>query len=185
MTGPCNAIGTAYLRLDLLPSASQLALRQKMQQYLQARLNTYQMIGTDNPGVLANYQHSVQLQQQIWTEAIMAAQHTGNTATLSLISRSLNAMFDITTTRIAATRNHPPLVIDVLLFALSWISALLAGYGMTDHTRIPWLQVFIFSAALTITIFVIRDLEYPRLGFIRVDAADQLLVETLQGLKGS
>lgn len=185
ITEEANAIGTAYLRLDLLPPAHQLALRQKMQQYLQARLNTYQMIGTDNPGVLANYQRSVQLQQQIWTEATMAAQHTGNTATLSLISRSLNAMFDITTTRIAATRNHPPLVIDVLLFALSWISALLAGYGMTDHARIPWLQVFIFSAALTITIFVIRDMEYPRLGFVRVDAADQLLVETLQGLKGS
>lgn len=185
ITEEANAIGTAYLRLDLLPSAHQLALRKKMQQYLQARLDTYQMIGTGNPGVLANYQRSVQLQQQIWTEATMAALQTGNTATLSLISRSLNAMFDITTTRIVATRNHPPLVIDILLFALSWISALLAGYGMTDHARIPWLQVFIFSAALTINIFVIRDLEYPRLGFIRVDAADQLLVETLQGLKGS
>jgi hypothetical protein len=31
-------------------------------------------------------------------------------------------------------------------------------------------------------VFVIRDLEYPRLGLIRVDAADQLLIETLQSI---
>jgi len=185
ITEEANAVGTAYLRLDLLPAAQQMALRQKMQQYLQSRLETYQHIGNNSPAALDAYQRSVQLQQQIWTEATLAAQHTGNTATLSLVSRTLNAMFDITTTRLAATRNHPPKVIDFLLFALSWISALLAGYGMSDHKRIPWLQVIIFSAALTITIFVIRDLEYPRLGFIRVDSADQLLVETLQGMQTS
>jgi len=47
---------------------------------------------------------------------------------------------------------------------------------------VPWLQVAIFAIALTVTVFVIRDLEYPRMGFIRVDAADQLLIETLQGM---
>ncbi|MBE7562612.1 DUF4239 domain-containing protein [Acidithiobacillus sp. HP-6] len=185
ITEEANAVGTAYLRLDLLPATQQMALRKKMQQYLQTRLETYQHIGTNTPAALDAYQRSIQLQQQIWTEATRAAQHTGNTAILSLVSRALNAMFDITTTRLAATRNHPPIVIEILLFALSWISALLAGYGMTDHQRIPWLQVIIFSAALTITIFVIRDLEYPRLGFIRVDSADHLLVETLQGMQTS
>ncbi|MBU2812518.1 DUF4239 domain-containing protein [Acidithiobacillus thiooxidans] len=179
ITEEANAVGTAYLRLDLLPATQQMALRQKMQQYLQTRLETYQHIGTNTPAALDAYQRSIQLQ------ATRAAQHTGNTAILSLVSRALNAMFDITTTRIAATRSHPPKIIDFLLFALSWISALLAGYGMTEHKRIPWLQVIIFSAALTVTIFVIRDLEYPRLGFIRVDSADQLLVETLQGMQTS
>jgi hypothetical protein len=40
----------------------------------------------------------------------------------------------------------------------------------------------VFAVALTVTVFVIRDLEYPRLGLIRVDAADQLLIETLQSI---
>jgi hypothetical protein len=42
--------------------------------------------------------------------------------------------------------------------------------------------VMVFAVALTVTVFVIRDLEYPRLGLIRVDAADQLLIETLQSI---
>lgn len=40
----------------------------------------------------------------------------------------------------------------------------------------------VFAVALTVTVFVIRDLEYPRLGLIRVDAADQLLIEMLQSI---
>jgi hypothetical protein len=40
----------------------------------------------------------------------------------------------------------------------------------------------VFAVALAVTVFVIRDLEYPRLGLIRVDAADRLLIETLQGM---
>ncbi|EQD26010.1 conserved hypothetical protein, membrane [mine drainage metagenome] len=94
-------------------------------------------------------------------------------------------MFDITTTRLAATRNHPPAVIDVMLFVLALMSALLAGYGMAGSARLPWLQVLVFALALSVTVFVIRDLEYPRLGFIRVDAADRLLLETLHGMKSA
>jgi hypothetical protein len=50
---------------------------------------------------------------------------------------------------------------------------------------LPWLQVLVFALALSVTVFVIRDLEYPRLGFIRVDAADRLLLETLHGMKAA
>jgi hypothetical protein len=34
-----------------------------------------------------------------------------------------------------------------------------------------------FSAILSLTVYVIVDLEYPRLGLIRVDAADQILID--------
>ena len=44
-------------------------------------------------------------------------------------------------------------------------------------------HMFIFAAILAITVFVIFDLEYPRLGLIRIDAADQVLVEVRQSMK--
>jgi hypothetical protein len=34
-----------------------------------------------------------------------------------------------------------------------------------------------FALIMTVTLYVIVDLEYPRLGFIRVDAADHVLIE--------
>lgn len=81
---------------------------------------------------------------------------------------------------VAAGRHRPLAVIDLMLFLLALMSALLVGYGMAEGERVPWLQMMVFAVALTV--FVIRDLEYPRQGLVRVDAADQLLIETLQGL---
>ena len=184
ITQEANAIGTAYLRLDLLPAVSRAPLRRLMRSYVQARLHTYGA-PVGSPQAAAAYTSSLRLQQQLWTGATSAALASGNTAVLSLVSAALNDMFDITTTRLAAARNHPPEVIDVMLFSLALMSALLAGLGMSSETRLPWLQVTVFSAVLAVTVFVIHDLEYPRLGFIRVDASDRLLLETLQGMQAA
>lgn len=59
------------------------------------------------------------------------------------------------------------------------MSALLAGYGMGETDHLPWMQVVLFAVALAVTVFFIRDLEFPRAGFIRVDGADQLLIDML------
>jgi hypothetical protein len=45
------------------------------------------------------------------------------------------------------------------------------------------MHMLVFAAILAITVYVILDLEYPRLGLIRIDAADQLLQEVRQGMK--
>jgi hypothetical protein len=40
-----------------------------------------------------------------------------------------------------------------------------------------------FAAIMAVTVYVILDLEYPRLGLIRVDAADQVLVDLRDSMK--
>ncbi len=35
-----------------------------------------------------------------------------------------------------------------------------------------WVHMMIFAGALAVALFVVTDLEYPRLGFIRVDSFD-------------
>jgi hypothetical protein len=94
-----------------------------------------------------------------------------------LLLSALNVMIDITTTRVVATQNHPPRVIFLLLAGLSLVSALLAGYVMSGTKVRSWLYMLIFAATMTITLYVILDLEYPRLGLIRIDEADQTLIE--------
>ena len=43
-----------------------------------------------------------------------------------------------------------------MLFLLALMSALLAGYGMAEGERVPWLQVMVFAVALTVT-----DVRHP------------------------
>ena len=54
---------------------------------------------------------------------------------------------------------------------------------MSGGKRRSWLHVLGFSAILAATVYVILDLEYPRLGLIRVDAADQVLVDLRQSME--
>jgi len=169
-----NHIGTAYLRLDLLRAEDRDALRTLFREYLDSRIQTYAIL-PDVKAALAEYDRTQQLQSQIWTRSIEAAQKTGTSyASIQLIP-ALNAMVDITTTRLAVTQFHPPRIVFVMLAILSLIAAMLAGYQMSTAARRSWFHVFLFVLTFTLAVYVILDLEYPRLGLIRVDAADTLL----------
>lgn len=94
-----------------------------------------------------------------------------------LLLPSLNDMIDITTTRLMATMQHPPKVIFLLLGVMCLLGALLAGYSMSGGKSRNLLHMIIFALVMTLTVYIILDLEYPRLGLIRVDDADIVLIE--------
>jgi hypothetical protein len=100
-----------------------------------------------------------------------------------LLLPALNQMIDITTTRTVATQVHPPSVVYVLLMGLALVSALLAGFSMAESRSHNWLHTLLYAAILSLAIYVILDLEYPRMGLIRVDAADQLLMDVRQSMR--
>ncbi len=100
-----------------------------------------------------------------------------------LLLPALNAALDTASTRLAATKEHPPNVIFGMLFALCWIGALFAGYGMASSGPRNWLHALFFVTSLTVTLYVIVDLEFPRLGLIRVDAFDEVLQGARNGMR--
>lgn len=177
-----NAIGTACLRLDLLPANAQPALRESCRQYVEARLDGYRKL----PDIVAAKQalaRASQFQGQIWSQALAACQG-GPQATTMLLLPALNAMIDITTTRSMATQIHPPLVIFAMLCVLALASSLLAGYSMAGgRPSSCWIHMLAFAVIMAVTVYVIFDLEYPRWGWIRVDAVDQVLVDLRDSMK--
>lgn len=171
-----NDIGTAYLRIDLLPADRQPALRGLFRKYVDSRLATYRE-GLDTEAGLAEQARANALQSEIWKQAVMASQAPGvATPAGMLMLPALNAMFDITTTRTMAAKMHPPTAIFAMLFGLAVASALLAGYGMGGSSTRPVFHMVMFAVAMAVSSYVILDLEYPRLGLIRLDAFDQALV---------
>jgi hypothetical protein len=178
-----NAIGTAYLRLDLLPTGAQPALRETFRQYVNSRLETYRKL-PDNEAAKAEHSKSIKLQEAIWTNAVAASQSQGaSPAAPMLLLPALNQMIDITTTRTMALQLHPPLIIFGMLFLVALASALLAGYSMAGGKDRKWLHVIGFALVIGITVYVILDIEFPRAGLIRVDAFDQALLDFLKNMK--
>ena len=178
-----NNIGTAYLRLDLLPASAQPALRDSFRRYVESRLEVYRKL-PDLEAVKVELARSTQLQGDIWSQAVAAGRLEGAPpAATILLLPALNQMIDITTTRTMATQMHPPVVIFVLLFGLALASALLAGYGMAGGKSRNWIHMLGFAAVMAVATNVTLDIEYPRLGLIRVDAFDQVLVDVRDSMQ--
>jgi hypothetical protein len=181
-TMEANAIGTAYLRIDLLPAQSQPALRKLFRQYVESRIARFQDYANEEASQ-ADYRLGLKLQGDIWKLAVAAVKSADNPQVAQQILPALNDMIDISTTRLVATQTHPPNIIYIMLYGLGLVVAMLAGYGMSASHARQWLHVLAFSGAITMTIYVIMDIEHPRSGLIRVDAIDQLLVDALDSMK--
>jgi hypothetical protein len=181
ITQEANAIGTAWLRIDLLPAAKQPALRALFRDYVQARLDTWHDV-SDQAATAAAGARSAALQGRIWTASLAAADGV-QPPVANLVVPALNDMFDITTARQAATQAHPPAAILLMLFALGMAASLLTGYELGASRTRRVFHTLAFVVAITATVYVIMDMEYPRLGLIRIDSADQVLRDVLHGMQ--
>jgi hypothetical protein len=177
-----NNIGTAWLRLDLLPADAQPALRGHFRSYLDSRIETYRLF-SDPAAAAKELAVSLRLQGAIWKEAVAASARPEAGRADTLLLPALNEMFDIVTTRTMASRTHPPPIVFWMLGTLVLSGALFAGFGMAGGRTRSWVHYLGYAGIMALTVLVTLDLEYPRLGMIRVDAADQALVEVRAGMK--
>jgi hypothetical protein len=177
-----NDIGTAWLRLDLLPAQAQPALRTLFRRYVDSRLEMYGQLQTIE-ATRSELQRSADLQAEIWSAAVTACGEKKDAATTTLVLGSLNGMFDITTTRAAAGRMHPPPVVFGLLFVLALASAFVAGHGMASAASAPWVHMLTFAVAIAASVYLVLDIEYPRAGFVRINGFDQTLAEFRRSMR--
>jgi hypothetical protein len=177
-----NAIGTAYLRLDLLPAGDQPLLRGEMRHYLESRLAFYDRL-LDFRAATAERQHADEIEQQIWSHALDAAARAPDTRATLLVLPSLNAMFDAAGKRYAALRMHLPVAIFIQLLLIALVCGFFAGIGMSKRKRPSYLHMVMFAGVIAVTAYVILNLEYPRVGFGRLRALDIILREQLAAMK--
>jgi hypothetical protein len=178
-----NAVGVAYLRLDLVSPELQPPLRQLFRDYLDARLAAYRLI-PDTVAAFAQLARSNRLQGEIWTQAVAATRAAnGHPDAGRLLLPAINQMIDITTVRTLAARMHPPRLIFYLLFGLALLCSLLAGIGMGHHKDRNWVHMIGFAVIVAATVLVILGIEYPRMGLTRLPMYDQVLADVRASMK--
>jgi hypothetical protein len=171
-----NAIGTAYLRLDLLPPEAQAPLRESFREYVASRALQYQHL-TNTAAARRDLAGATALQNDIWNQAVVATAGPENQAARMLLLSALNEMIDIVTTRSIAIQTHPPLIIWFALALLALVCAGLAGYAASRSERPSRFYAILFAAITVLILYIILDIEYPRYGFVRLDSVNQLLVD--------
>lgn len=177
-----NAIGTAYLRLDLLPPADAARLRAKLRGYLEARLRAVEA-SADIEVASSHEREADRLRQEVWSDAVLVVQAVGDREVKQLVIQSLNDVIDIATERSTMRNTHAAVPIQVFLVVLALVGALLAGFSMSRCLHPPWMHMLIFATVVSATIYLIFDMEYPRLGLIRIGAADRPMTELLESMR--
>jgi hypothetical protein len=176
-----NKVGSAYQTLSLLPNAPRAAIQAQMREYLRTRIETYSVL-PDVDAARASLARSEQLQDEIWITAVAEARAAADGAVMVVLP-AINDAFDAATTRTMAMYTHTPIMVFAMLGAVALLSALLAGYGMGAFFARPRMHMLIYAGTLALAIFVILELEFPQIGWVRVDRADANLVHLLERMK--
>ena len=175
-----NCIGTAWLRVDLMPPDVQPALREQLRQYTDARMEAFNKIPDIDAAKDALNRANV-LQNKIWKAAI-AERRDDAASGQRLLLPALNEMFDMATTRTITAQLHPPPIIYGMLAILVMAGATLTGYDMGAGKSSRWFHALAFVVVISLAIYVILDFEFPRIGLIRIRGLDQVFVELRQSM---
>lgn len=176
-----DAIGIAYLRIDLVPAEAQPKLRRLFRQYLEARLESHEFM-FDQEALKREREELARIQGEIWSAAVDASKQAPGPAGILLLP-AINQMIDIADNRYTAALIHAPVTVAVLLMCLSLLSAFLLGLALSARKSGTLLPSFLYSVAITLSLVVIMDLEFPRVGIVRLDVTDQAMVQLLELIK--
>lgn len=183
-----NAISTANDRLDMLDEPDRSDVRAQLKSYLDARLTLYKEDMTfsivDNMSVYDPDQLAkiAAIRKRLWRSAVSASARASTTAPSNLILPALNEVFSVARDRAGANERHPPRIIYLMLLGLGLTGSLLAGFGMAAGRQRSFLHIAAFTTAMSIALFIITDMEYPRQGLITTTHFDLFLEKVLNEL---
>ena len=184
-----NAASTANDRLGLFEGDVGRNLQTKLKDYTEARIDLYRM-----PHDFSLWRRSelfspeqqdkiVDLKNKLWAAAVTACPQANFRPACPQILPALASLFEVARLRLGASEKHPPQIVYVMLFGLGLGGSLLAGFGMAAATARSWVHMLIFAATLTVTLYAVTDMEYPRLGLIRIENFDHFLVDAHQQMQ--
>lgn len=172
-----NAIGTTYLRAQLLPKGMHDEVQGLLRQYLDARIQEGRINTTDTAERESPLRQANLMATQLWGHALRAAEEDGRAVTIGLFIQSLNEVIDAYGTRNASLNRHVPEIVLFLMFATIVMTTATLGYasGIAGH-RVT-LAAFVLVMLIALVVFLIVDLDRPRRGIIQVSQESLLTLQ--------
>ena len=152
-----NAIGTAWLRADLLEEPVRTALRSHFKAYVEARLEWSRTGQTD-------IERMLQLQEDIWLVTGEAVREDTSSALSRMVMEAVNKSFELASAREAAREAHIPDRVLVLLILYAFISVLMLGYVSGASGGLRRGAILLLLIQLSLAIALIRDIDRPGTG---------------------
>ena len=171
-----NAIGTEYVRADLLPVSDAVRVRELLKQYLGQRVLFYQT--RDEHQLKQINAQTARLQSALWM-VVQAAAAKQPTYPVGLAVSGMNDVLNSQGYTQAAWWYRLPVAAWAFMVAIAIFNSWLVGYS--SHQRgLIWFPIL--PLAVSISFFLIADIDSPRRGLIHV--VPQNLMSVSQSLQG-
>jgi len=173
-----NAIGSTANFALMLPEPAQKPILALLRDYTTVRIG----LGIpDDPAKLArDVARSVELQSQLWQQAVAVTAASPQSLPAYRFVASLNEMNNIHESRLTALRYHIPGAVMILLIVVAMVATGFTGYyagARGTHGRVATL---ITSLTIALVIMLVVDLDRPQRGLIQVPV--QPLIDAQQGI---
>lgn len=167
-----NAIGTSYLRAELLNGPQRAELRAALKEYTEHRIAVSAQLSQGwDPSVIGDIERK---QARIWRAAREGVVRQPEFAVAILTP--VNELIDLHTLRLNATRKGLPWLVMSLLIASSLLAIGMIGYGCGIENRRRRILTFSVALLISCVLWLTYDLDHPRSGLLRLsDAALQEL----------
>jgi hypothetical protein len=157
-----NAIGTEYVRADLLGPAEAAEVRELLKQYTDLRIRFY--VTRDKDELTQIDLQTAQIQNRLWTAASQPAM-AQPTPVRALAVAGMNDVLNSQGYTQAAWWNRIPVGAWCLMSGIALFANVMVGYG----ARKVRVKLFMMLPLLVaVSFFLIADIDSPRRGVIRV-----------------
>lgn len=162
-----NALGTAWVRIDMLPDSLQPGVRTMFRGYVDALWRMYGDSVTND--AFAQPPQLEAARHELWKRAAALSLTPEGEKARMLLLPSLNDAFDAVESERLARRIHPPVLIYAMLGIAALAASLFAGVALSKAPRNSLFYMMCIAATIASALFVTIELEYPRRGIVRVD----------------
>lgn len=159
-----NAIGTEYVRADLLPDVDAGRVRLLLRQYLDERVMFYQT--RDHQELLQINAVTSRLQTDLWN-AVKSPSEAKPTPVVALVVSGMNDVLNSQGYTQAAWWNRIPFAAWGLMVAIAICCNVLIGYGAL-HAEAKSIRLIVLPLVVAISFLLIADIDSPRSGVIHV-----------------
>jgi hypothetical protein len=156
-----NAIGTEYVRAELLLAQDVKPVRELLRQYLSQRVAFSE--ARDNRSVVQIDQDTMKLDGELWSAVLRSANAQPNPVTALVVS-GMNDLLNSRGYTQAAWWNRIPAAAWAMMGLMAIVSNVMVGYGARRRGAL----LFILPIIGSITFLLIADIDSPRGGIIRV-----------------
>lgn len=173
-----NAIGTAILRIQLLPENFRVEADSLFREYIGLRVDIGQLDLTKTAERKAYNEKLANMQNKLWALAISATEVDPRPVTTGAFATSLNEVIDSQGRRNALLQMQVPEVVLILLFIVFISSGGIMGYSAGLSGKRMFAPIVLVSLLITLIVFIIIDLDRPKRGLIQVNQSAMIELYT-------